>query len=66
MVNTLGDVQWSEGDAFTGMISRSYWSSTEEAPGSLAIWGVNMYDGRIVRFGKFHPLIHVWPFRSGN
>lgn len=63
LVNTAGDAQWSEGDAFTGVQSYYYWSSTEYT-GSLAWqaflpYGVMLYNNK-----ELHRC--VWPIRSAD
>ena len=65
LVNTVGDAQWSEGDAFTE-VQRLYWSSTEES--SNHAWNVDMLTGSISYYYKEEETGHmsVWPVRSGN
>ena len=63
LVNTVGDAQWSEGDAFTGVQSFYYWSSTEYDSGSA--WRARM-DYGIMSWGYKGNVNYVWPVRSGN
>jgi hypothetical protein len=63
LVNTEGDAQWSEGDAFKGVRSRFYWSSTEYS--SSGAWGANMFYGRLSYRNK-GDYGYVWPVRNGN
>ena len=65
LVNTVGDVQWSEGDAFTGVQSSSYWSSTEYA--STRTWQAFMDIGSMSHtFNHDDHFAYVWPVRNGN
>ena len=63
LVNTVGDAQWSEGDAFTGVQSYFYWSSTEYDSG-LA-WSAHMFYGSMDNYDKVS-YNYVWPVRSDN
>ena len=66
LVNTVGDAQWSEGDAFTGVQFDVYfyWSSTEYEDSGYA-WCAKMRDGSMT--WTFDPLTYyVWPVRSDN
>ncbi len=67
LVNTVGDRQWSEGDAFTGVQYKlywsDYWSSTEHLSGYA--WFVNMSLG-IVDYDAKPMHFYVWPVRSDN
>ena len=63
LVNTVGDAQWSEGDAFTGVQFDVYfyWSSTEAESGFA--WCAKMRDGSM--FDTFKPLTYyVWPVKK--
>ena len=65
LVNTVGDVQWSEGDAFTGVQSSSYWSSTEYA--QTRTWRAFMDIGSMSHtYIDDHFFAYVWPVRNGN
>jgi hypothetical protein len=63
LVNTRGDAQWSEGDAFTGVQSGYYWSRTEDD--NILAWLVGMHYGGMSHDFKGH-FYYVWPVRSGN
>jgi hypothetical protein len=66
LVNTVGDAQWSEGDAFDGVQFDVYfyWSSTEYEDSGYA-WCAKMRDGSMT--WTFDPLTYyVWPVRSDN
>jgi len=63
LVNTVGDAQWSEGDAFTGVQSSHYWSSTEFD--SYSAWYADMGYGSMSNGNKDH-YYYVWPVRSDN
>ena len=63
LANTIGDGQWQEGDAFTGVKSDYYWSSTEENP--YWVWCAGMFDGHIYDLSK-SSYNYVWPVRDGN
>ena len=65
LVNTIGDAQWSAGDAFTGVRSSFYWSSTEYAGNTISAWTANMINGNIFISNKVDSR-WVWPVRSGN
>jgi len=63
LVNTVGDKHWSEGDAFTGVLSADYWSSTEYD--SYDAWLADMGHGNMYDFTKDYDF-YVWPVRSGK
>jgi hypothetical protein len=63
LVNTIGDAQWTEGDAFTGVQSYSYWSSTEYD--STHAWSAYMNFGNMLTAIKGN-YFYVWPVRSDN
>ncbi len=60
--NGAGTGQWVEGDLFTGVYSRDYWSSTEEGP-DIA-WEVSMLDGNLFNDLKEDGSFYVWPVRT--
>jgi len=63
LVNTMGDAQWSEdGDAFTGVQSGFYWSSTEY---DASAWGAYMYSGNIYSYTKGNHF-YIWLVRRYN
>jgi len=59
--NTIGDSQWSEGDAFTGVQSHDYWSSTEYD--SDDAWHAWMHDGSMYHYDK-NSFLRFWAVRS--
>ena len=65
LCNAAGTGQWSEGDAFTGVQSYHYWSSTEYAADPGGAWRVHMREGRVGTNGKGSSF-YVWPVRGGN
>jgi hypothetical protein len=65
LVNTVGDAQWSEGDAFAGVQSSSYWSSTEYA--QTRTWRAFMDVGLMNHtFNQNDFIAYVWPVRNDN
>ena len=66
LCNTIGDGQWSEGDAFTGVQSDYYWTSNEiDTMGEPA--AVNIYFGNGEEYYDWKlGSAHVWPVRSSN
>jgi hypothetical protein len=62
LVNTRGDAQWSEGDAFTGDPSQGYWSITEYE--SSSAWYADMTNGQMNIQSQLLSLMNVWPVRS--
>ncbi len=62
LVNTVGDAQWSEGDAFTGVQSAIYWS-TEYEHGYA--WISLMSSGRMGRLPE-SDIFYVWPVRNDH
>ncbi len=63
--NAKGDEQWTEGDAFSGVQSTYYWSSTSFAVGSPAAWDVSLGNG-LVEGGSKTITSCVWPVRGGQ
>jgi hypothetical protein len=64
LVNTVGDAQWSEGDAFTGVLSDAYWSLTEQKYELIAYYA-NMVNGWMYANDE-HMQYRVWPVRNDN
>ena len=60
-----GTSQWTDGDAFSGVRSRYYWSSTYGSYSTAAAWSVYMHDGMSMRVGKTN-IVYVWPVRAGQ
>ena len=65
LVNTIGDAQWLEGDAFTGVQSDYYWSSSTYEGDTFYAWYVCMSVG-YESYGNKGFSKYVWPVRSGN
>jgi hypothetical protein len=61
--NTAGDNQWEEGDAFYGVQSGCYWSST--AFWDPTAWHVSMTYGTVHNISTSSDG-YVWPVRSDN
>ena len=66
LVNASGNDKWSEGDAFTGVQSGYYWSSSEFS--ATVAWFVNMKYG-YMEHGDIHVpskgyKLLVWPVRN--
>ena len=64
LCNAAGTGQWAQGDAFTGVQSHDYWSSTE-ANDTVGAWGVYMPGGNEY-CGYKDENSYVWPVRSDN
>ena len=64
LVSAAGNAQWSEGDAFTGVQSTVYWSSTEHS--SDTVWAADMSEGFVREAYKepSDPGFYVWPVRD--
>jgi len=63
--NAAGTGQWSEGNAFTGVQSYYYWSSTTCAAITDYAWFVGLGNGYVVYDAKTYTL-YVWPVRGGQ
>ena len=56
-----GTSQWTEGgNAFSGVQSRYYWSSTTYSSNTSYAWGVDLDDG-YVSYGSKADTYYVWP-----
>jgi len=65
LVNTKGDAQWSNGDAFTGVRTIYYWSSNEHK--SNYAWHAYTGDGyTYTSYKEYSRGYYVWPVRNGN
>lgn len=64
LVNTVGDAQWSEGDAFVGVISDYYWAR-EDIIFSDNAKAMNVDTGDMSVHAQANEY-YVWPVRSGN
>lgn len=63
--NAAGTGQWTEGDAFSGVQSGYYWSSTSNAGNPQVAWYVNLNNGTVTTNDKTTTL-NVWPVRGGQ
>lgn len=62
--DAAGTAQWSEGDAFFGVQSSDYWSSTTNNDSRTQAWFVSFTDG--ATSSDYKPgSAHVWPVRAG-
>jgi Protein of unknown function (DUF1566) len=62
--NAAGTGQWTEGDAFSGVRSAAYWSSTTLAGSPGDAWDVLLGFGSTLAVGKDATFL-VWPVRGG-
>ena len=63
--NAAGTGKWSEGNAFTGVQSAFYWSSTTYAGYMTLAWYVHL--GSVFVYGDYKTSTHsVWPVRGGQ
>ena len=60
-----GMSQWTSGDAFIGVQSSIYWSSTTYSGYTAGAWGVDLSDGSVSYGGKANTY-YVWPVRAGQ
>jgi hypothetical protein len=63
--NAAGTAQWSEGDAFVGVQSTYYWSSTSLANYPQYAWYVYLGNGNVSYRDKTNSH-YVWPVRGGR
>jgi hypothetical protein len=63
--NACGTGKWTQGDAFTGVRSSRYWSSTPHTSLSDGAWYVHLSDGEENYWHKSNRT-YVWPVRSGQ
>jgi len=61
--NAAGTDQWSEGDAFSGVLVGNYWSSSTQALWEESAWSVSFYDGELYHDFKMTGY-YVWPARG--
>ena len=61
--NAAGTAKWSDGDAFSGVQSNNYWSSTSSVYGTSIAWAVYLSYGTVSAHVKANTL-YVWPVRS--
>jgi hypothetical protein len=63
--NKAGTGHWTGGDAFWGVQTSNYWSSTTDADNAGFAWGVNLgYGG--VNYGFKTLTYYLWPVRGGH
>ena len=63
--SALGTSQWSSGNAFSGVHSNYYWSSTTDSSYTTSAWSVYLYNGN-VNGGYKTNTYYVWPVRAGQ
>jgi hypothetical protein len=63
--DTAGTAKWTEGNAFSGVQSSIYWSSTTYANGAAYAWYVHLDDGVVNALDK-NLTYYVWPVRGGQ
>jgi len=63
--NVAGTGQWSESDAFSGVQTKYYWSSTTHGGDTTFALSVNLYYGYINIYEKTY-IYNVLPVRSGQ
>ncbi len=62
-----GKSHWTSGDAFIGVQSDGYWSSTTYSYDAMAAWFVSLGDGGVYHVNKyFYYTFSVWPVRAGQ
>jgi hypothetical protein len=64
--NAAGTAQWTDGDAFSGVQSGSYWSSTTLPEFPNRAWLIFLSNGEILPVLKVQITGHVWPVRSAR
>ena len=60
-----GKSQWISGDAFIGVQSGAYWSSTTYSDNSAYAWSVRLDTGGVL-YGDKANMPYVWPVRAGQ
>jgi hypothetical protein len=63
--NAAGTDKWKEGDAFSGVQTNNYWSSTTTAGGTTGAWGVYLNGGGVGSYDEANTY-YVWPVRGGQ
>ncbi len=63
LVNRAGNGHWTDGDGFTGVQSRYYWSSTEYDSGNAWLAGMDL---GYMLLGNKDGNFYGWPVRSDN
>jgi len=60
-----GTSQWASGDAFIGVQSTNYWSSTTDSSSTTNAWYVSLLNGYVNSINKPNTY-YVWPVRAGK
>ncbi len=63
--NAAGTAKWTSGDAFTGVQTSYYWSSSSHVSGPQDAWVVSLYSGDVSAYNKASGY-YVWPVRAGQ
>ncbi len=63
--NAAGTAKWTEGDAFSGVQSHYFWSSSSYAGSPSDAWAVGLSIGNVNYYGKTGSY-YVWPVRGGQ
>ena len=63
--NAAGTGKWSEGDAFTNVQSRFYWTSITYASSGNVSLAVRLSNGLVSSYDKANSY-YVWPVRGGK
>ena len=61
--NAAGTGKWKEGDAFSGVQTHNYWSSTTFSPTTAFAWFVYLSNGYVYNTNKTN-MRYVWPMRG--
>ena len=62
-----GTSQWTSGNAFTGVESSLYWSSTTLPVNTAYAWYVSLFYGEVnTEYGHKDNTRYVWPVRAGK
>ena len=64
--NTAGTAKWTNDNAFTGVQTNDYWSSTTIARLSGSAWRVDLGNGNVNHDTKGGGSYFVWPVRGGQ
>ncbi|MFO1429330.1 MAG: DUF1566 domain-containing protein [Candidatus Competibacteraceae bacterium] len=63
--NAVGDAKWTQGNAFSGVQSSNYWSSSSLVGNPDYAWLVSLFTGSVGGSGKSNT-DYVWPVRGGQ
>ena len=63
--NAAGTGQWTSGNAFIGVQSANYWSSTTDSSSTTNAWYVSLLNGYVNSINKPNTY-YVWPVRAGK